>query len=32
MTSNFTMALPAGDFLTVDLSSDLSDDLERVEK
>jgi acetolactate decarboxylase len=33
MTSNFTMALPAsGDFWTVDLSGDLSDDLERVEK
>jgi acetolactate decarboxylase len=32
ITANFTMVLPAGDFLTVDLSGDLSDDLERVEK
>ncbi len=32
-TTNFTMALPLrGDFWTVDLSGDLSDDLERVEK
>lgn len=31
-TANFTMALPAGDFLTVDLSGDLSEDLTRVEK
>ncbi|WP_067075374.1 acetolactate decarboxylase [Methanoculleus horonobensis] len=31
-TMNFTMALPSGgDFLTVDLSGDLSDDLEKVE-
>ncbi len=31
-TTNFTMALPlGGDFWTVDLSGDLSDDLERVE-
>ncbi|BBL67775.1 acetolactate decarboxylase [Methanoculleus chikugoensis] len=31
-TANFTMALPSGgDFLTVDLSADLSDDLEQVE-
>ncbi|MDV2481796.1 acetolactate decarboxylase [Methanoculleus sp. Wushi-C6] len=33
VTTNFTMVLPgAGDFWTVDLSDDLSDDLERVEK
>ncbi len=32
-TTNFSMALPLrGDFWTVDLSGDLSDDLERVEK
>lgn len=31
-TANFTMILPAGDFMTVDLSGDLSGDLERVEK
>jgi len=32
-TTNFTMRLPAGgDFWTVDLSGDLSDDLDRVEK
>jgi len=31
-TMNFTMALPSGgDFLTVDLSGDLSEDLEKVE-
>ncbi|MDK2916636.1 MAG: acetolactate decarboxylase, partial [Euryarchaeota archaeon] len=31
-TTNFTMALPAsGDFWTVDLSGDLSGDLEQVE-
>lgn len=31
-TANFTMVLPAGDFLAVDLSGDLSEELERVEK
>ncbi|HOZ43602.1 MAG TPA: acetolactate decarboxylase, partial [Methanoculleus sp.] len=32
-TANFTMVLPSrGDFLKVDLSGDLSGDLERVEK
>jgi acetolactate decarboxylase len=31
-TANFTMALPSGgDFWTVDLSGDLSEDLEKVE-
>ncbi|PKL62551.1 MAG: acetolactate decarboxylase [Methanomicrobiales archaeon HGW-Methanomicrobiales-2] len=32
MTPNFSMVLPAGDFLAVDLSGDLSEELERVEK
>jgi acetolactate decarboxylase len=33
VTANFSMVLPAaGDFWTVDLSGDLSEDLERVEK